>query len=70
METKPKTVQEVKSEITQLVDSVVGKINSLDSKKEVSDTTFEILNKIIANVDLSKLEKAGTIAYLQSKRVN
>ena len=64
-----KTIQETKDEISEQVKKVVGNINNLDSKKDKADVTFEVLNEVVAGVELSKLEKAGTLAYLMDKRI-
>ena len=69
MEEKEKTMQDLKNEITELVKKVVGNVNNIDSKKDKADVTLDILNEIVAGVDLSKIEKAGTLAYLMEKRV-
>jgi len=66
---KEKTLEEFKKEITEIVNTVVGNINNIDSKKEKADVTLDVLNQIIAGVDLSKIEKAGTLLYLQAKRI-
>ena len=64
-----KTIEEVKEEITEQVKKVVGNINNIDSKKEKADVTLDVLNEVVAGVDLSKIEKAGTLAYLMDKRI-
>ena len=56
MEDKPITVDEIKTEINQLTDSIVGKINKCDSKRDIAEITQAVLNKVVAGVDLSKLE--------------
>ena len=66
---KEKTIEEIKNEINEEVNKFIGKINNIDSKKEKADITLEVLNSIIAGVDLSKIEKAGTLVYLQHKRI-
>lgn len=63
-----KTTQEIKEEINELVSKVVGKVNSIDSQKEMNETTLSILNSIVAGVDLSKIEKAGLMTYLLQNR--
>lgn len=68
MKKDERTTEEVKKEITETVNKVVGNINNLDSKKEKADVTLEVLNNITAGVDLSKVEKAGTLVYLMNKR--
>lgn len=69
-EHKEKTVEEIKNEIVETANKVVGNINNLDSKKEKADVTLAVLNDIIAGVELSKIEKAGTLVYLISKRLS
>lgn len=68
METE-KTVEEIKKEINAQIDSVVGKINKFDSRTDQTEVIQAVLNDIIAKVNLSKLEKAGVIAYLNARRV-
>ena len=65
-----KTIEDIKSEITEITKKLVGCINNIDSKKEKADITQEVLNQVIAGADLSKIEKAGIILYLQAKRVS
>lgn len=67
--TDEKTVEEVKNEITELVSNVIGKINNIDSRTEKADIVADVLNSVIAGVDLSKIEKAGILAYLTKKRI-
>jgi len=62
-------MEDVKKEIIELVGKVVGKLNSFDSKKDRADETLTVLNSIIAGVELSKIEKAGTLTYLLSGRL-
>ncbi len=64
-----KTVQKIIEEITEQTKKVVGNINNLDSKKDKADVVMVVLNEVIAGVELSKLEKAGTLAYLMDKRI-
>ncbi len=64
-----KTVDEVKAEVLALVDSLVGKINQFDSKHDMTETTMTVLNDVVAKVNLSKVEKAGCIAYLTVRRI-
>lgn len=70
VEDKERTVEEIKNEIVETVNKVVGNINNLDSKKEKADVTLAVLNDITAGVELSKIEKAGTLVYLISKRLS
>lgn len=65
-----KTVEEVQSEVEEIISSIIGKINDIDSRVKKADLTMEVLNQLIAGVDLSKLEKAGTLAYLLKKRLS
>lgn len=67
---KEKTMEDIKNDILEETNKTVGKINNIDSKKEKADITLEVLNNIIAGVDLSKIEKAGTLVYLQHRRIN
>ena len=64
-----KTIDDIKKEIVEQVNRVIGGINNLDSKSEKAEVTQFVLNSIIAGVDLSKIEKAGTLAYLMNKRL-
>lgn len=57
-------------EMQESVNKVVGMLNGLDSNKERLSETLSVLNEVIAGVDLSKTEKAGTLVYLMSKRIN
>lgn len=66
---KEKTIEEIGNEVTELVKNLVGNINNIDSKKEKADLTLTVLNDVIAGVDLTKIEKAGTLAYLMDKRI-
>ncbi len=68
-EKKIVTVEDVKDEINQLVNSLVGKINSFDNKRDVQDTTQRVLTDVLAKADLSKLEKAGIMAFVLNRRV-
>ena len=63
------TVEDILKEIGELKEKVVGKINNLDSNKQKADAVLEALNSIIAGVDLSKVEKAGILAYLMDRRI-
>ena len=65
-----KTTEDIHNEITEQVKKVIGNINNFDSKKEKADVTLEVLNSIIAGVELSRVEKAGTLTFLLNKRVN
>jgi len=67
--TEGKTVDEITSEVSELIKKVVGNLNNLDSKKVRADITLEVLNDVIAGVELSKIEKAGTLIYLERKRI-
>ncbi len=67
--TDEKTTEDIKKDITEQVSKVVGGINNLDSKTEKAETTQLVLNSLIAGVDLSKIEKAGVLAYLMNKRL-
>lgn len=67
--TEEKTINEIKAEVVEQVKKLVGNINNIDSKKEKADTTLEVLNDIVAGVDLTKIEKAGTLSYLMDKRI-
>lgn len=64
-----KTVEELKKEIDETVKKIVGNINNLDSKKDKADVVLSVLNDVIAGVELSKIEKAGTLIYLMNNRV-
>ena len=64
-----KTIDDIKKEIVEQVIKLVGNINNIDSKKEKADITLTVLNEVVAGVDLSKIEKAGTLAYLMDKRI-
>ena len=64
-----KTIDDIKKEIVEQVIKLVGNINNIDSKKEKADVTLDVLNEVVAGVDLSKIEKAGTLAYLMDKRI-
>ena len=57
------------SEIGEQIKKVVGNVNNLDSKKDKANATMIVLNEVIAGVELSKLEKAGTLAYLMDRRI-
>jgi len=63
------TLQDVRAEIVELGNQITGKLNSFDSKTERADTLSLILNQLVANVELSKIEKAGVLAYLMDKRI-
>jgi len=69
MPEKTKTLEEVKNEVREVINNVVGKINDIDSRSEKAELTTETLNQVIAGVELSKLEKAGILAYLTKKRL-
>lgn len=69
-EDEERTVEEVKKEIVETVNKIVGNINNIDSKKEKADVTLAVLNDVIAGVELSKIEKAGTLVYLMNKRLS
>lgn len=62
--------EEIKTEITELVNQVIGKLNGFDSKTERADTVSAVLNQVIAGIELSKTEKAGVLAYLLIKRTS
>lgn len=70
MAEEEKTIEDIKSEITEITKKLIGSINNIDSKKEKADITQEVLNQVIAGADLSKIEKAGIILYLQARRVS
>lgn len=69
MAPKEKTIEEVKLEILEDVTKIAGKIDNIDSRSEKASITGEALNAIIADVNLSKIEKAGILAYLTKKRL-
>jgi len=60
--------QKVSVQISDLVESLVGKINSFDSIKDKEIAVSEVLNDIIAKTELSKNQKAGVLVYLLNKR--
>lgn len=62
------TIEDVKKDISELVTKVIGKLNSFDSKKEREDIVSDVLNSVIAGVELSKTEKAGVLVYLLNRR--
>jgi len=62
-------IEDVRREIVELVNKVIGKLNSFDSKKERADEVMSVLNSIIAGAELSKIEKAGILTYLLMARV-
>ena len=64
-----KTVDEITNEIGELTKKIIGNINNFDSKKDKANATMLVLNEVIAGVELSKLEKAGTLTYLMEKRI-
>jgi len=64
-----KTKEEITKEINEFVDKVVGNLNNIDSRKDRGDMALEVLNAVIAGVELSKTEKAGTLVYLIKKRI-
>ena len=63
------TVEDIKTQVTEQVSKVVANINNIDSKKEKCETVIEVLNQVIAGVELSKIEKAGVMVTIQHKRV-
>lgn len=63
------TVEDIKNQVIEQVSKVVANINNIDSKKEKCDTIIEVLNQLIAGVELSKIEKAGVMVTIQHKRI-
>ena len=63
------TLENKKIEIDELISKVYGKINNFDSNNDKCDITQKVLNDIIAGTNLSKLEKAGILAYLTKRRL-
>ena len=62
-------IEDSLKEINELTTTIVGKINNLDSRKVRADVVSEVVNGILANAELSKIEKAGLMAYLMDKRI-
>jgi len=62
-------IEDLKKDIEEMVTKIVGKINNIDSKKDRAETTQNTLNNIVAMAELSKIEKAGTLAYLLNGRL-
>ena len=63
-ETKVKTLTDTQTEVNQLASSVIGKINSLDSKNDRASVVQELINTLIAGVELSRIEKIGILYRL------
>lgn len=64
-----KKSDEIVAEVAELVKSVVGKLNSLDSKAERANACSAVLTDIIAGTELSKIEKVGILFSLTTSRV-
>lgn len=62
-------VEDTLKEINELATQISGKINNIDSRKVRADVVSEVLNGILATAELSKIEKAGLMAYLMDKRI-
>jgi len=64
-----KKTEDVLAEINELVRSVIGKINSLDSRNDRANVCESVLTSVIAGTDLSRIEKVGILFGLTSARV-
>lgn len=56
------------AEINALTTKLVGLLNSLDSKSEKAQTLQALVDGLIAGADISKIEKAGILAFVAHKR--
>ena len=55
-------------EITALQNKMLGLINSLDSRAEKVNILHQVMDNTIAGVEISKIEKAGILAFVSKKR--
>lgn len=69
MTEKVKTTAEITQEVNQLATSIIGKINSLDSKNDRATAVQETINMLIAGVELSRIEKVGILYTVTNSRV-
>jgi len=64
-----KKTEDVLAEINELVQRVIGKINSLDSRNDRASVCETVLTSVIAGTELSRIEKVGILFGLTSARV-
>jgi len=64
-----KKVSDIIAEIEEYITKVVGKINSLDSKTDRANVCSQVMNRVVAGAELSRIEKVGILAMLLNQRI-
>ena len=64
-----KTATDISAEVDQLVNSIVGKVNALDSKNDRANIVQSVINTVVAGVELSRIEKVGILYIVTNSRV-